>query len=392
MGGASGQTREPGRHKAAAMALLFLGAGLVAAALGFWVLAGTASLIAKIAAVGLLILTVLSVAAMRQGQTLVSAARNSILEAVLLLLCVYLAFRAEGFLTADNLLNILRHSSMYGIIAFGMTMVIISGEIDLSVGSMVAFSGSLTAVIIQWAVGGEGQSAEQAYVAVIGAMIASMLVGFFIGALTGVMRVKFSVPTFITTLAWMTVLSGVAYLITNGFPISPFPSWYSNLGSGYVLGRVPIPAIAFVGVFAAVHFVMQYTTFGRSVYAIGGNAEAARLSGISVNRVKILVMGIVGFLAALAGILWSAQIQSGSPTTGTGLELDVISAVIIGGTSLLGGSGTVWGTLIGVIFLGVLGNGMTLLNVDEYWQRVVRGALILAAVLINQAQTRGSRR
>ena len=313
--------------------------------------------------------------------------RRLILEIVLLGLCVVLAFKAEGFLTADNLLNILRNSSMQGIIAFGMTMVIIAGEIDLSVGSMVAFSGCLTAVIIQKAVGGEGHSAEHAYFAVIGAMFASLAAGFLIGCVSGLMRVRFSVPTFITTLAWMTVLSGVGYLITNGFPLTPFPEWYSNLGNGYVLGRIPIPAVAFVGVFVAVHFVMRYTTFGRSVYAVGGNAEAARLSGIRVARVKVLVMGFVGLLAAMGGILQSAQIQSGSPTTGTGWELDVISAVIIGGTSLSGGAGTVWGTLVGVIFLGVLGNGMTLLGTDEYWQRVVRGALILAAVLINQAQS-----
>ena len=153
---------------------------------------------------------------------------------------------------------------------------------------------------------------------------------------------------------------------------------------------MPVPAVFFLVTFAVIHFVMNYTTFGRAVYAVGGNAEAARLSGIRVRRVKILVMGIVGFLAAFAGILQSAQIQSGSPSTGTGWELDVISAVIIGGTSLMGGSGKVWGTFIGVVFLGVLSNGMTMLGTDEYWQRVVKGALILAAVLLNQAQ--GARR
>jgi ribose transport system ATP-binding protein len=319
------------------------------------------------------------------GRTL-HVGRSLILEVVLLVLCVALAIKVPAFVSAENLLNILRNSSMQGIIAFGMTMVIISGEIDLSVGSAVAFAGSLTAYIIQRGVGGEGHSAEGAYLVVAGAMCASLATGFLIGATTGFLRTHFRVPTFISTLAWMTVLSGAAYLITNGFPIMPFPDWYTNLGSGYVMGLVPIPAIVFLGVFIIVHFVMSYTTFGRSVYAVGGNAEAARLSGIRVNRVKILVMGIVGLLAALAGILQSAQIQAGSPTTGTGWELDVISAVIIGGTSLMGGSGSVWGTLIGVIFLGVLGNGMTLLGTDEYWQRVVRGALILAAVLINQAQ------
>ena len=191
-------------------------------------------------------------------------------------------------------------------------------------------------------------------------------------------------PTFISTLAWLTVLKGGAELITDGFPLTPFPAWYNFLGAGYVLG-VPVPAVIFVLVFAAVQFVMSFTTFGRAVYAVGGNPEAARLSGIDVGRVKVLVMGIVGLLAAAAGVMQSSQIMSGSASTATGWELDVISAVIIGGTSLMGGAGTVWGTLIGVIFLGVLVNGMTLLNINEYWQNVVRGGLILAAVLVNVA-------
>jgi ribose transport system permease protein len=192
------------------------------------------------------------------------------------------------------------------------------------------------------------------------------------------------VPTFIATLAWMTILKGAAELITNGFPLMPFPPWYNFIGGGYV-GIIPFPAIIFLLVFAATHFLMNYTSFGQAVYAVGGNAEAARLSGIRVGRVKILAMGIVAGLAALSGVMQSSQLIAGRPDTGTGWELNVISAVIIGGTSLMGGSGTVWGTLIGVVFLGVLGNGMTLMNISEYWQHVVQGALILAAVLINMA-------
>lgn len=318
--------------------------------------------------------------------------KHSILEIVLLVLYIVLAVKAQSFLTVENQLNILRNVSMQGIIAFGMTMVIIAGEIDLSVGSAVAFSGCLTAFIIQKVTKGSTEAAETAYLTVVGAIIASLVAGFAAGWISGVVRTKFRVPTFITTLAWMTVLSGVAFLLTGGFPLTPFPNWYSKLGSGYIFGTIPIPALFFLATFVLVHFVMNYTTFGRAVYAVGGNMEAARLSGVNVNRIKVLVMGIVGVLAALSGVLQSAQIQSGSASTGTGWELDVISAVIIGGTSLMGGAGRVWGTLIGVIFLGVLGNGMTLCNMDEYWQRVVRGALILAAVLINQAQIRRRRR
>ena len=320
--------------------------------------------------------------------------RQSVMEIVLLGLCAILAFRAEGFFSPENLLNVLRNVSMQGIIAFGMTMVIIAGEIDLSVGSAVAFSGCLTA----WLTGflyGKGAGLPMP-LAVTLAILGSLAAGSAVGCLTGLLRTRFRVPTFITTLAWLTVLKGASELITNGFPLTPFPSWYNFLGGGYVgipfpaiggwhVAAIPFPAIVFVLTFVLIHFVMNYTSFGRSIYAVGGNAEAARLSGINVGRIKILVMGSVALLAALSGVMQSSQIMSGSAMTATGWELDVISAVIIGGTSLMGGAGTVWGTLIGVVFLGVLVNGMTLLNISEYWQHVVRGGLILIAVLLNLA-------
>ena len=314
--------------------------------------------------------------------------RKTVLEIVLLIVCVILAFRAEGFFSTNNLLNILRNVSMQGVIAFGMTMVIICGEIDLSVGSAVAFAGCLTAFMTRFLAGPSVGMPMEA--AVPAAVLVSTAAGFGVGCTTGYIRVKFKVPTFITTLAWMTVLTGVAELITNGFPITGFPEWYNFLGGGYVLG-IPFPAIVFAAVFVLVHFIMNNTTFGRAIYAVGGNSEAARLSGINVKKVKILVMGIVTLLASLAGVMQSAEIMSGTATTAKGWELDIISAVIIGGTSLMGGSGTVRGTLIGIIFLGVLVNGMTLLNISEYWQHVVRGLLILAAVLINRSQAEGNK-
>lgn len=310
-------------------------------------------------------------------------AKDSIMEIILLIICILLAFRAEGFFSTANLLNVFRNVSMQGVIAFGMTMVIISGEIDLSVGSAVAFAGCLAAFVTQFLAGTIGMPLS---LAVPSAIAVTFAAGFGVGSLTGYLRVRFGVPTFIITLAWMTVLTGAAELITNGFPLTPFPQWYNFLGGGYLFG-VPFPAIVFILVFMIIHFVMNFTSFGRSVYAVGGNAEAARLSGIDVRKVKILVMGIVAFLAALGGVMQSAQIMSGTATTAKGWELDIISAVIIGGTSLTGGIGTVRGTLIGIIFLGVLVNGMTLLNISEYWQHVVRGVLILAAVLINRAQS-----
>ncbi|MCF7952879.1 MAG: ABC transporter permease [Spirochaetales bacterium] len=309
--------------------------------------------------------------------------QNYILETVLVALIIIFAFSAPGFFTLRNVLNVLRNVSMQGIIAFAMTLVIISGEIDLSVGSAVAFAGCLTAFLTDKLA--NGALAMNLEAAIFISIAAAIIVGFGIGTFTGFFRTKFKVPTFITTLALMTALSGAANLLTNGFPITPFPEWYNFFGGGYVLG-IPFPAIIFLVSFGIIYFLSNFTTFGRSVYAIGGNEEAARLSGIKVKKVKILVMGLVGALAALSGILISSQIMSGTPTTAKGWELDIISAVIIGGVSLQGGAGRIWSTFIGVVFLGIIINGMTLLNVSEYWQYVVKGLLILAAVLLNQLQ------
>lgn len=302
---------------------------------------------------------------------------QSILELVLLGICVILALSAPGFFSTRNVLNIMRNVSMQGVIAFGMTMIIISGEIDLSVGSGVAFAGCLAALIVR---------ALTAFLApglaVTIALVVTLLAGFAIGNFTALVRTRFNVPSFITTLALMTILSGIANLVTAGFPISSFPQWYNFFGGGYVLG-IPFPAIVFLVVFFGIQFLMNQTTFGRSVYAVGGNEEAARLNGISVPFVKHMVIGITGMLAALSGIMVSARIMSGTPTVAEGWELEVISAVIIGGTSLFGGAGRIWGTFVGVVFLGVIINGMTLLNISQYWQYVVRGILILTAVLVN---------
>jgi sugar transport system permease protein len=316
-----------------------------------------------------------------EKRSLLKYVKSSIMELILLTLCIILAFKAENFFSTDNLLNVLRNVSMQGIIAFGMTMVIISGEIDLSVGSMVAFSGCVTAFLTQ-SFFSAGLPME---FAIILAVLLTLLLGFLVGSASGYLRMKLQVPTFISTLAWLTALFGISELITNGFPLTPFPMWYNFIGGGYVLG-IPFPAIIFILTFFIIHFVMNNTSYGRCIYAVGGNSEVARLSGINVNRIKISVMGIVAFLAALSGIMQSSEIMSGSANTARGWELDVIASVIIGGTSLMGGSGSVRGTLIGVIFLGVLVNGMTLLNINEYWQHVVRGALILGAVMINRIQ------
>jgi len=311
---------------------------------------------------------------------------RAILEIVLLVLCLCLAAVAPHFLTAENLLNVLRNVSMQGLIALGMTLVIIAGEIDLSVGSMAAFSGCLTA----WLTGALGTSGPGFPVplSVGTAILTSLAVGFASGALAGLLRNRFGVPSFISTLALLTALSGAAELITNGFPLTPFPPWYNFIGGGYLLG-IPFPALLFILAFAGTHVLMNYTSFGRAVYAVGGNAEAARLSAINVRAVRIMVLALTATLAAASGVMQSSEIMSGTATSAKGWELDVIAAVIIGGTSLSGGVGRVWGTMVGVVFLGVIMNGMTLLNVSEYWQHVVRGGLILLAVLMNRMERRG---
>lgn len=317
------------------------------------------------------------------SSSIVHFLRKGILIIVLLVICVALSLMTPYFLSVDNFLNILRNSSMQGIIAAAMTLVIIRGEIDLSVGSVVAFSGCFTAWIVKALTASPYSMGD--VLNVIVAVICSLIVGFLVGWFTGWVRVVFRVPTFIITLAWMSILRGCCFLITGGFSIISFPPWYNFLGGGYIWGDIPFPAVILVIVFAIFYFLAKYTTFGRSVYAIGGNAEAARLSGIRVGRITKMILALVTVMAAFAGVMQSSQIMAGSPNTATGWEMDVIAAVIIGGTSLAGGVGSVLGTFIGIIFLGIVVNGMTLLDMNEYWQFVARGVLIFGAVLINMA-------
>ncbi len=304
------------------------------------------------------------------------------MELILAVLVVVLIAKAPGFASLANLLNVLRTGSMLGIIAFGMTSVIIAGEIDLSVGAGAALSGC----VVAWFAGAlEARFGEVAAV-VVGVTVA-ISISFALGFSVGKFRQWFNVPSFICTLALFTALRGAANLITGGFPLTTFPIWFDFFGGGYLFG-IPFPVYIFLITFIGMHFLMNYTRFGRAVYAVGGNMEAARLSGIDIWWVKSMTLGITGAMTAVSGILIASQIGSGTGTTATGMELDVIAAVIIGGTSLFGGKGRVWGTLIGVLFLGCISNGMTLLNVSEYWQYVVRGAIILGAVLLNQVLER----
>lgn len=293
------------------------------------------------------------------------------LLAALVLLYVVLSIASPIFFTWGNQLAVLQNAAFFGIVAFAMTLVIVSGEIDISVGSMAALSSSLLGVFV----------VQQGIPFVI-AMVLVMVTALAIGAFTGFMRAYFGVPTFISTLALYLALRGLAQLLTNNFPIPMDSSEFFYWGSGRIFG-VPVAAIYFLIAAIVVAIIAKKTVFGRSVYAVGGNAKAAMLSGIPVRRVKIIVMMISALAASIAGLLQSAQLSSGNSTIAVGLEFDAIAASIIGGTALSGGKGTVVGTIIGVVFIAALLNGMVLLGVNPYAQQVVRGAVVLLAVLVN---------
>lgn len=314
--------------------------------------------------------------------------RRYTMELILVGMIIALSLFADGFATYTNLLGILRSAAITGVIAFGMTMTIIGGEIDLSVGSAIALSAVMTATLT-------GKIADAGILsleyAVVAAMIVSLIIGAIIGFINGFIRTKFNMPSFIITLAMLNVLHGLASVISGGFPITTLPMWYNFIGAGRI-GSVPVAVIWLLIVFAITSIVMNYSRFGREVYAVGGNPEAARLSGINVKGVKIIIMVVVQVMAAFAGIIFSALVMSGSSTFGRGREIDVISAVIIGGASLNGGIGKIRGTFMGIIFLGIVMNAMTLLGVDIFVQHIFRGLLILFAVLLytvqNQKQLR----
>lgn len=303
---------------------------------------------------------------------------NWLLEAILLTLFVFFSIIANNFFTIGNVLNILRSISFKGIIACFMTMVIVAGEMDLSVGSTVAFAGVLSAYLNKLMVAGGVDSTIATCIAIVIVIVVTAFIGFCISLFI----TKLKVPSFIVTLAAMQLMRGAALLIANGFPIQGYPGWFKYLGSGYV-GPIPFPTVIFALFIIISWYIMQSTPFGRSIYAIGSNPESATLSGINVNRIKTIIFMLTSAAAGLVGIMVSAQLNSGSPNIGTNYEMDVISSVIIGGASLSGGAGTIRGTLIGCIFTGIILNAMTLLGVSDYWQYVVRGTLVVFAVFLN---------
>nr|WP_284676598.1 ribose ABC transporter permease [Vibrio sinus] len=292
----------------------------------------------------------------------------------LLLLIAVVSFLNPNFFTVDNILNILRQTSVNAIIAVGMTLVILTAGIDLSVGSVLALCGAFAASLIAM------------QVPVLVAVPTALLAGAVLGAISGIIIAKGKVQAFIATLVTMTLLRGVTMVYTEGRPISTgftnTADAFSWFGTGYALG-IPVPVWLMVIVFAIAWYVLNHTRFGRYVYALGGNESATRLSGINVDRVKIGVYAISGLLAALAGIIVTSRLSSAQPTAGTGYELDAIAAVVLGGTSLMGGKGRIMGTLIGALIIGFLNNALNLLDVSSYYQMIAKAVVILLAVLVD---------
>ena len=292
----------------------------------------------------------------------------------LIVLIAVVSVLNEYFFTLDNILNILRQTSVIAILAAGMTLVILTAGIDLSVGSILALCGAFAASMI---------SLE---IPVLIAVSVSLFGGAVLGSMAGLIISKGRVQAFIATLVMMTLLRGVTMVYTDGRPISTgFTDVADNFawfGTGYMFG-IPVPVWLMILVFASIWYLLNHTRFGRYVYALGGNESATKLSGINVDRIKIGVYSICGLLSALAGIIITSRLSSAQPTAGMGYELDAIAAVVVGGTSLAGGRGYIMGTLIGALIIGVLNNALNLLDVSSYFQMIVKAAVILLAVLVD---------
>ncbi|MFC6361396.1 ribose ABC transporter permease [Tatumella punctata] len=299
------------------------------------------------------------------------------LIALLVLIAIVSAI-SPGFFTVANLLNILQQTSVNAIMAAGMTLVILTSGIDLSVGALLALTGAVAASLVGLEING------------LVAVAASLALGAFIGGITGTIVAKGKVQAFIATLVMMLLLRGITMVYTDGSPVSTGFNENADLFGWFGIGRplgIPTPVWLMAIVFLAVWYMLHHTRQGRYIYALGGNEAATRLSGISVDRVKIIVYTLCGMLAALAGIIEVARLSSAQPTAGTGYELDAIAAVVLGGTSLTGGKGRITGTLIGALILGFLNNGLNLLGVSSYYQMIVKEVVILLAVLADNKKS-----
>jgi ribose/xylose/arabinose/galactoside ABC-type transport system permease subunit len=318
---------------------------------------------------------------MKNFRTLFEKFRQYIMALLLIVEVIIFAVLSEFFLTPENLLNITLQTSLTAIIAVGMTLVIITAGIDISVGSLIAFVGIITTGVLKFNL--------PPFYAITFGILAGLLIGFIAGYINGFFITKFRMAPFIVTLAAMAIWRGLAYLgpkffgYEEGRPIWGLPEDFTWLGSGRIL-MIPFPTILMILIFIFAYILLNHTRFGRYVFAIGGNPEAARLAGINTKKIIIWVYIINGLLTAISGVLLASRLSSGQPNSGLTYELQVIAAVAVGGASLLGGKGSVIGTFIGAMFIGILRNGLNLIGVGSYYQEVTLGIVILLAVLLDQ--------
>lgn len=304
----------------------------------------------------------------------------------LVLMVVAMSFLSENFATADNLFNVMRQVSVNLCISVGMTLVILTGGIDLSVGSILAVSGAVAAGLYKSGLSFAGANLYVGFT-FFGVVMVALVVGGALGWFNGWMVTRFKVPPFIATLGMLTIARGMTMLYTDGHPITGLGSSFEYLGTGWFC-HVPMPVIVAVVVVVLFALFMRKSPWGRYIYAIGGNERATLLSGVHIRQIKRFVYTVAGVLSAVAALIVTARLDSAQPNAGTGYELDSIAAVVIGGTSLNGGKGSIWGTVIGALIIGVLNNGLVLLNVSPFWQQVIKGLVILVAVILDRMNSK----
>lgn len=295
-----------------------------------------------------------------------------IIIAFLVILVILMILSPNAFAKPANLVNILKQASINGILAMGMMFVIISGGIDLSVGSIVALAGVVAATF-----------AHPGEYPLIVPIVLAAVIGALVGLFNGVSVAYGNIPPFIVTLGTMTIVRGMALIAANGQPVFNVTKAFEGIAGGFVFDMIPHLVVYFVVIAGICAFIITRTVFGRRVYAIGGNETAAKVSGINVNRIKVAVYTLSGFLAGLSGLLLASRLISGNPTSGQSYELDAIAAVIIGGVSMSGGAGKWYGTIIGALLIAVIGNGLDILNVSSHFQLIIKGSIIIVAVLLD---------
>ena len=305
------------------------------------------------------------------GETVKDLAAKYSLILVVLLLGVILSVTTNTFLTATNLINVLRQVSINGILAIGMTFVILTGGIDLTVGATVALAGIMTAGFLR----DQGWNTW-------GVFFLAVAVGLAVGLINGYFVAFWKAAPFVVTLSTMSIARGITYVYSDARPISPLPQNFLNIGTGNIM-EIPTPTVVFILLFIIGYIILKHFSIGRYIYAVGGNENAALVSGINVRRVLMFVYAASGVLCGIAAVVLTSRVSAGLPTAGEGYEMDAIAATVIGGTSMSGGRRKLWGTVLGTLLIGMIANGLDLLNVSSFYQQIFKGIIILAAVLID---------